>query len=124
MQTEPTLLWGERRRSRRRRACFPVEIHHDEGAPKTGLAREVSNHGAQILTLVPFELRTPLALMLYVDDDEASHPAIGRVVRVTEHGNDGFWSWVVTVAFDEPITALEPHVAAISERQRKAGLLD
>jgi len=114
---------AERRRSQRRRACFPVEVHHHEGAPATALVREVSCHGVQLLTREPIGVKTRVAMMMYIEDASTSHPSTGTVVRVTApEDRGGFWGWVVTVDFDDPISALEPRVVEVAERQRNLGV--
>ncbi len=86
------------------------------------LLREVSHHGAQILTRVPVALGAQIAVMLYVDDPRHAYPATGKVVRASRHSEPGLWAYVIAIAFDVPIKALEAEVAAVSERQREVGL--
>lgn len=116
-------LFGERRRSPRTNAYFPVELHIDNGAPVTAMARDVSRYGAQILTPKPIGLRTELAVLMYPSDPESSYAATGRVVRVAKHREEGIWSWIVCVSFDEPLPALETEVAPTAARQRHVGLV-
>jgi hypothetical protein len=115
-------LGVDRRRSPRTQAFFPAELHHDEGAPITALARDVSACGAQLLTPVMVSLRKQLAVLMYPSDLESCVAATGTVVRVTEHEEGGLWAYVVSVSFDDPVPGIEPEAAAMAERQRALGL--
>jgi hypothetical protein len=115
-------LGFERRRSARTRAFFPLELHHNEGAPITALARDVSAHGVQLLSPVIVSLKKQLALLMYPSDPETCVAATGTVVRIIEHEEVGLWKYVLCVSFDEPVPSIEPEAEAISERQRAVGL--
>jgi len=115
-------LFGERRRSPRTNAFFPVEVHHDNGEPLTALTRDVSRYGAQLLTSRPIERDTQLAVLMFPSDPESSHAATGRVVRVSERSDDsGIWKYVVCVSFDAPVPAVEEEAATTAARQRVIG---
>jgi hypothetical protein len=122
MQMNPAVtLFGERRRSPRTNAYFPVELHIDNGAPVTAMARDISRYGAQILTPKPIGLRTEVAVLMYPSDPESSRAATGRVVRIMKHREEGLWSWVVCVSFDDPVPAVESDAASTAARQRAIG---
>ncbi len=114
-------LFGERRRTPRTHAFFPVEVHHDDGEPVTAMARDVSRYGAQLLTPTPNAPSTRVALLMYPTDPETSLAATGRVVRVVEHREPGLWAFRVSVCFDEPVDAIEPEVSTVAARQRVLG---
>ena len=114
-------LFGERRRSPRTHAYFPVEVHHDDGEPVTAMTRDVSRHGAQLMTTRALVPNTQLAVLMYPTEPESSHTATGRVVRVSERTDGGLWRWVVCVKFDAPVDSIEGEAATTAARQRVIG---
>lgn len=116
-----TTLFGERRRSPRTSAYFPVELHHDNGEPVTAMARDVSRFGAQLLTMTRIAEATQLAVLMYPTDPDSSVAATGKVVRVAEHREGSLWAWAVSVCFDEPVPGIEPEVSTVAARQRIIG---
>jgi hypothetical protein len=108
----------ERRRGKRHLACFPIREHApDEQRPRSGMIRELSVTGAQILTRTKREIGTELSLSLYLDEGAAPRETGARVVRIEPARDAGIWSWVTVVEFHQPLHDLEPLIQARADAQ-------
>lgn len=110
---------NERRRGTRHLACFPVQERVHDNKPLTGMIRELSVVGAQILTQAHREVGTDLTLSLYLDEERPPRDVEARVVRSERRTDRGVWSWLTVVEFKEPLSDLETEIKAVAEAQER-----
>ena len=109
----------DRRRDFRHLACFPAHLHAGVGIARSALIRDLSVSGALLLTRARFSVGDPIELSLYLDDQPEAHKVAAHVVRVERRTGHRAHPWTMSlgVRFDVALTALEPQVKALADRQ-------
>src|SRR5262245_21622973 len=109
----------ERRGGLRHLACFPAYLETGEGAPRSALIRDLSVTGALLLTRAKLKVGDEVKLALYLTEDDEPFAAQGKVVREERRVGELSHPWTKSVAihFDAPLTAIEPQIRALAERQ-------
>jgi len=110
---------SERRRGTRHLACFPVQERVHDNKPYTGMIRELSVVGAQILTQTHREVGTDLELSLYLDEQRPPREVETRVVRSERRTDGGVWSYLTVVEFKQPLVDLESEIKSVAEAQER-----
>jgi hypothetical protein len=109
----------DRRGGLRHLACFPAYLETGEGAPRSALIRDLSVTGALLLTRAKLKVGDEVKLALYLGEDDEPFPAQGKVVREERRVGELSHPWTKSVAiqFDAALTAIEPQIKALADRQ-------
>ena len=110
---------SDRRRGTRHLACFPVQERVHDDKPFTGMIRELSVVGAQILTQTRRDVGTELQLSLFLAEDRPAREVEARVVRSERRTDGGVWAYLTVVEFAGPLTELEAEIRAVAEAQER-----
>ncbi len=110
---------SERRGDYRHLACFPAHLHTDQGVVRTALIRDLSVSGALLLTRAAYAVGDTIKLSLYLAEGEEPTLVEGKVVRSARRTGELAHPWTrsVGVRFDQTVTALEPMVKVLAEKQ-------
>ncbi|MFI5302804.1 MAG: PilZ domain-containing protein [Polyangiales bacterium] len=118
----------DRRQSQRHIACFPAHIQRSEDEatkPRTAMIKDLSIHGAFLLTRGNFTVGAPISLALYLSSNDTDPKHVeGTVVRVTTRPLDraDFWHFDVAVQFHEPQSGIEAEIEKLADRQAALGI--
>lgn len=110
----------DRRASTRYHACIAAHVAvHDEHNRYVNVIRDLSVHGAQLLSRLHPDVGMTLDLRLYIHHDrpEEAQDTRARVVRVERREGDATWPWVIAVEFEQPLTGFDFEIAEIAARQ-------
>lgn len=121
--SQPPSSTGERRRHVRHLACFPAYLER-AGVTRSAIIRDMSVHGAMLLTRAQLQPGERLTLQLYIVDNMREPVlATARVVRTDVWGDGtGLWRYTVGVEFDAPVSAYERQIKELAARQAQQGL--
>jgi hypothetical protein len=105
---------ADRRIHTRHRINFPVQIDSERKKDRIGVARNVSVRGLLLGTPSRFQPGERVTLELVLASERAERERVtGRVVRVSEDGDAGWFARLIAVEFDRDVPRLAPPEAAL-----------
>lgn len=118
---------SERRRGKRLRSWFAVEIRRAGNPVILSMCRNMSYSGALLATAAHFELGERITLSFNLTPGSARPTTVaGRVVRFVEDAEDpdGLWSHHLGVEFDQELPEVEPELEGDRESWSDAYLVE